>query len=91
MAAIRIHGKKWQVRISRKGHKSIIKSFIIKQDAERWARQVEVELDKGIYLNQNLAERTTFKELIERYMGEVTPTMRGAKPDLISCVELSSY
>ncbi len=83
MAAIRIHGKKWQARISRKGHKSIIKSFITKQDAERWARQVEVELDKGIYLNQNLAERTTFKELIERYMREVTPTMRGAKPDLI--------
>jgi len=83
MAAIRIHGKKWQARISRKGHKSIIKSFFSKQDAERWARQVEVELDKGIYLNQNFAEQTSFEELIERYMREVTPTMRGAKPDFI--------
>jgi hypothetical protein len=39
MATIRIHGKKLQIRISRKGHKIIIKSFLTKQAAERWARQ----------------------------------------------------
>ena len=72
----------WQARI-RKHKQTITKTFINKADAERWARQVEVEIDRGVYLNQNLAERTTFKELIERYMREVTPSMRGAKPDLI--------
>ncbi len=83
MASIRQHGSKWQARVSRKGQQSQIKSFHTKQDAEKWARQVEVEMDKGSYVNISLAERTTFKELIYRYIDEVMPTMRGGKADVI--------
>ena len=70
----------WQARV-RKANQSITKTFINKVDAERWAKQTEVELDKGSFVNLGLAERTTFAEIIERYIAEVLPTMRGGKAD----------
>ena len=72
----------WQARV-RKANQSITKTFINKVDAERWAKQVEVEMQKGSYTNLVLAERTTFAEIIERYIVEVLPPMRGGKADFI--------
>ena len=65
------HGK-WQARVQRKGQQPVSKSFQSKQDAEKWARQLESEMDKGSYTNLVLAERTTFGEVIERYIEGVT-------------------
>jgi len=35
-------------------------------------------LDRGAYTKIHQAQKTTFGELIERYLKEVTPLMRGA-------------
>ena len=70
----------WQARV-RKANQSISKTFINKLDAERWAKQVEVDMQKGSYTNLVLAERTTLGDLIDRYIEEVIPTMRGALED----------
>jgi integrase len=83
MATFRNRDGKWQARVRRQGYAAITKSFITLQDAEKWARSVEVDLDKNSYSNTNLAEKTTFKELIERYMREVSPNMRREYEDLI--------
>jgi len=72
----------WQARV-RKAKQTLTKTFTHKADAEKWAKQVEVELDKGSFVNLALAERTTFKEIIERYIAEVLPTMRGGSADYI--------
>ena len=64
MASIRNRNGKWQARITRKGEQSVAKTFLIRQDAEKWARQVETEIDKGFYSNQVLADKVLFKELI---------------------------
>lgn len=81
MASIRNRNGKWQARITRKGEKSIAKTFLAKQDAEKWARQIEIEIDKGFYTSQVLADKVLFKELIERYIREVTPKTKSAKED----------
>ncbi|MBU3669930.1 MAG: site-specific integrase [Polynucleobacter sp.] len=83
MASIRFRSNKWQARVSRKGEQSLVKTFQTKEDAERWARSIEVEWDRGTYTNIHQAQKTTFGELIERYLREVTPTMRGANADSI--------
>jgi hypothetical protein len=83
MATFRNRGGKWQARVQTKGHVALSKTFINKIDAERWAKQIEVEMQKGSYTNLVLAERTTFAEIIERYITEVLPTMRGGKADYI--------
>jgi integrase len=89
MATFRNRDGKWQARVRRQGYTGITKSFITLQDAEKWARSKEIELDKNTYTNTNLAEKTTFKALIERYMREVTPTMRSAETDLVKLKALS--
>ena len=81
MASIRNRNGKWQARITRKGEQPIAKSFQSRQDAERWARQIETDIDKGGYTNLVLADRTPFKEVIERYVQEVTLTTRSMKED----------
>jgi integrase len=83
MATIRNRNGKWQARIQRKGHSDLSKTFLTQQDALKWARSVEVDLDRGTYTNICQAQKTTFGELIERYLREVTPLMRGAKADTI--------
>lgn len=83
MATFRNRNGKWQARIQIKGHVPLSKTFINKVDAERWAKQVEVDMQKGSYTNLVLAERTTFAEIIDRYITEVLPTMRGGSADYI--------
>ena len=83
MASLRQHGKGWQARIRRQGYPDITKSFQTRQDAERWARALEAELDKGQFVSIDEAQRSTLGDLIGRYLVEVTPTMKGAAPDTI--------
>ena len=83
MATFRNRSGKWQARVQIQGHSPLSKTFINKVDAERWAKQVEVEMQKGSYTNLVLAERTTFAEIIERYITEVLPAMRGGTADYI--------
>jgi hypothetical protein len=81
MATFRNRYGKWQARVRRLGQQPISKSFQTKQDAERWARQVEADIDKGSYTNVTLAERTLLKDIIERYIQEVTNQTRSMKED----------
>ncbi len=83
MATFRNRSGKWQARVQTQGYATLSKTFISKVDAERWAKQIEVEMQKGSYTNLVLAERTIFAEIIERYIAEVLPTMRGGKADYI--------
>jgi integrase len=81
MAALRNRNGKWEARIRRKGQPTLSKSFQAKQDAERWSRGVEAEIDRGTYCNTVLAERILFKEIIGRFIQEVTLTTRSMKED----------
>ncbi len=81
MASFRNRNGKWQARIQIQGHTTLSKTFINNVDAERWAKQVEVEIQKGSYTNIVLAERTIFTKIIERYIVEILPTMRGGKAE----------
>lgn len=51
----------------------MFKTFNYKDDAEKWARQMEAELDRGLYLPRRDAERTTFEELAGRFEKEYAP------------------
>ena len=49
MAGYRKRNGKWEVRIRRNNSKNLSKTFINKEDAQRWAREQESKLDKGIF------------------------------------------
>ena len=48
MAAIRKRKGKWEVRIRRFGNKTISRTFIEFRDAEKWSREYETKLEKGL-------------------------------------------
>jgi integrase len=76
MASIRKRGVyQWEVRIRRKGHPVTCKTFENKAIAEKWAREVESEMDKGVYVSRSEAESTTLDEALDRYIQEHTPKL----------------
>ena len=77
MANIRKLGQSWQARVRRRGFPDETKSFPTKAEAERWARSIEGEMDRGEFVSRTEAEQTTFGEVIKRYMGTITPKKRG--------------
>ena len=81
MATFRFRANRWQARVRRKGNPDLTKTFVTRQDAERWARSAEVDLDRGSYVNPVEAQRITLGGLIDRYIREVLPAMKGAKED----------
>lgn len=83
MASIRQRNGKWQARVTRKGWPPKVKTFLIRQDAERWGRAVEIEIDRGTLPPANGSDGLTLGDLVARYCAEVTPRMRGAKDDSI--------
>ena len=79
MAIIRNRNGKWQAQVRMQGHAPRSKSFISKRDAERWARQTETELEaSALRIDLRSLDRTTMKELLDRYRREVTVHKRGA-------------
>lgn len=78
MATIRQRGIRWQSIIKRKGHPVLSKTFDLKKDAEKWARQQERSIDAGQWVDRAEAERTTLAILLDRYAKEVSSNKRGA-------------
>jgi integrase len=83
MATITKRGQyQWQAKVRREGHKQLSKTFSTRNDAETWARQVEGEMDRGVFVSREEAERTTLSNALERYATEVTPRKKGATQEL---------
>lgn len=82
MANIRqLKSGNWQVQVRRRGIKPVAKTFTTKADASRWARMLESEVDRGVFLDRSESERTTIADLIDRYLREVTPTKKSARAE----------
>lgn len=62
----------WQAIIRRSGWPNESKVFSTKYEAERWARSVESEMDRGIFISRHEAESTTLFDALERYSKEVS-------------------
>lgn len=68
----------WKALVRKTGFPTTIKTFRLKRDAEDWARRVEDDMVRGMFVQRAPAERMTFEKAIERYIDEVTPTKRPA-------------
>jgi len=77
MATIRKHRGKWQVQVRRVGYPPSSRSFIAKQDAQRWGREQERLVDLGDF-PQTKSDKalTILSELICRYQNEISVNKR---------------
>ncbi len=81
MASISKRNDVWQVRIRIKGYPTLSKSFDNQRAAKVWATEKENELLRGVYQDDSNTKSITLGQLIERYLLEVTPLMKGAHED----------
>lgn len=69
MATITKRGENWRVQIRRRGAKPIYKTFSKKILAEKWASEMELQVEAGKFA----AEDPDFGVLIQRYIDEILP------------------
>lgn len=80
MATIENRGKlQWRALVRRKGYPTTSKTFETKADAEKWAREIESEMDKGVFVSRKESENTTLKEALDRYKDEYIPRLAHQK------------
>lgn len=78
MATIRKRGElQWQAIVKRKGFPGQSRTWNTRKEAEAWARQIESEMDRGVFVSRVEAERATLAEIIERYREDELPKKRG--------------
>lgn len=83
MATIRKLRGRWQAQVRRRGMAPRAKSFDQKADAEKWARSLESELDRcGMLPDTRVAESTTLRSILERYMIDISPRKRSAHTEV---------
>lgn len=78
MASINKRGNKWQVRICRKNATAICKSFSLLKDAQTWAKNIELQIERGDALGRETVHLST---LLERYLSSVSPAKKGYKQE----------
>ena len=81
MATITSRKTGWQAQVRRHGFKPLSKHFKTSADAKAWARTVEAEMDRGMFVDRSHAEQTTLAEILERYRNAVTTLKRGQKQE----------
>ena len=59
-----------RARIRRKGFPEVSKTFERMTDARQWARDIENEMDRGVYVSRKEAESTTLYDALERFINE---------------------
>lgn len=66
----------WKAVIRKQGWPTTAKTFRTKRDAEDWARRIEDEMVRGVYIQRAPSERMTVQLALQRYLSEVTPTKK---------------
>jgi integrase len=77
MASIYKRNGKWRVEIRKIGSKGIHKSFIVKDEAIRFARETEVKIEQGLYQDLTLAKTTKLKDVLAQYRDRVSINKKG--------------
>ena len=66
----------FRAEIRRKGYPNQVKTFSRKGDAEKWARKIEREIDRGTWRDLKGAEKLLLKDALERYLTHVSTKKR---------------
>ena len=59
------------------------RTFMYREDAEKWARALERELETSGFIDRREAEKNSLREMLERYRKEVTPGKKSAEIESI--------
>jgi len=72
---------KYAVQVRRHGHSPQFRSFNTLKDAQQWARDIERDMDRGVFVDKSEAEATTLEQALDRYLREITLNKKGASKE----------
>lgn len=73
----------WRAKVRRKGFPEQSKTFSYKEDAEKWVRAVERELETSGFVDRREADRNSLSTILRRYQKEITPSKKSAAMESI--------
>lgn len=83
MPTIRKRGQyQWEAQVRRRGYPAQTKTLTSKAEAEAWAKMIESEMSRGVWVSRSEAEATTLYEALKRYEEEVSFSKRGAAQEI---------
>jgi len=89
MATFRKRGSRWQAQVRRKDHTPLSRSFTHRVDAEKWARSIELNLDRThLPSDPRILKRITLGQLVQRYSDSVSIRKKRCK---IEQIELRAF
>ena len=88
MASITKRQNKWQVRIRLSNYPTVTKTFNKKSHALQWARETEIQIEKGLLTTGYDKAEDNLRVVLERYLSEVTPSKKGHKVEGIRLKKL---
>ena len=77
MASLRKRNNRWEVRIRRNGQPTQTRTFTLKSDAQQWAREAEIALEKGELLQKPKVSHITLEGAAKRYLEEIAIHHKG--------------
>jgi len=69
----------WEARIRKRGYPTTCKTFDTKVEAEAWAKDVETNMNKSLFVSAKEAEQYTLSECLDRYIEEYIPRLKHPK------------
>ena len=91
MATISKRDDKWRAQVRKRGYPHHSSHFSSKSQALRWAREVESQMERRVFISHSEAERTTIAELFDRYLKEVTPKKASANRERLRIAFLKRH
>jgi hypothetical protein len=67
----------WKAVVRKVGWPTASKTFRRKSDAVDWARSIEDQMVKGVYVDRAPSAKETLDKSLLRYLSEVVPTSAG--------------
>ena len=76
MGCVRKRGNRYQAQVRRAGCQPVSKTFVYRQHAEKWVREIESRIDRGQHHTIQPAT-ITLGELLRRYRADIAPSKKG--------------
>ena len=69
---------KYQARVRVSNHPTITKTFNLRSHAIQWARETEIQIEKGGLNSGYKPTKETLGDALERYLKEITPRKKSS-------------
>lgn len=82
MASIYKHGSNWRCQVRIEGFPTQSRTFTIKSEAQAWGREVESQMARQQFAGSTSGQTMTIREMLERYLEDVSVTKASNKADV---------